>query len=353
MLHDFRSDTVTVPTAAMRAAIAEAPVGDDVFGDDPSVNRLQDRVADLLGKEAALFVPSGTMANQVAIRTHTEPGDEIIAEATSHIFLYEGGGFAALSGVSLRQVPGVRGILDPSAVAAAVRPPGGLSHYPVSKLLCVEDTANRGGGTVYPLETLHALRTVADAHGLRMHLDGARLLNAAVALGVPPADLAAPFDSISLCLSKGLGAPVGSLLVGSRPFVDRAHRFRKMFGGGMRQAGLLAAAGLHALEHHVDRLADDHTRAHRLAAALAALPGISVDLHSVQTNMAYVDFAGTGRDSAAWSAWLADRGVLASAPSPTTLRFVTHLQVGDDAVDAAIAAVRAGLEGSGPRPLET
>ncbi len=343
MPHDFRSDTVTVPTPAMREAIASAPVGDDVFGDDPSVNALQERVATLLGKEAALFVPSGTMANQVAIRTHTEPGDEIIAESTSHIFLYEGGGFAALSGVSLRQVDGVGGVLSPADVAAAVRPPGGLSHFPVSKLLCVENTANRAGGTIYPLETLAALREVADREGLAMHLDGARLMNAAVAEDVPVDRICAPFDSISLCLSKGLGAPVGSLLVGSRRFVDRAHRFRKMFGGGMRQAGVLAAAGLHALEHHVAGLADDHARARRLGMELAALPGIEVDLATVQTNMVYADFGGTGKDGATWVALLAEAGVLSHATDATTLRFVTHLQVGDDAVDAALAAVRRAL----------
>lgn len=343
MPYDFRSDTVTVPTPAMRDAIAAAPVGDDVFGDDPSINALQDEVAELLGKEAALFVPSGTMANQVAIRTHTEPGDEIIAESTSHIFLYEGGGFAALSGVSLRQVEGTRGILDPESVDAAVRPPGGLSHFPVSKLICVENTANRGGGTIYPLETLSALRGVADTHGLRMHLDGARLMNAAVAQGQAPATLCESFDSISLCLSKGLGAPVGSLLVGSRTFIDRAHRFRKMFGGGMRQAGVLAAAGLYALEHHVERMALDHERAHTLAVELDALAGVAVDLASVQTNMAYVDFAGTGKDAAHWVSLLGEADVLAHATDLTTVRFVTHLQVGDDGVQAAIDAVRAAL----------
>jgi len=343
MPYDFRSDTVTVPTPAMRQAIASAPVGDDVFGDDPTINALQDRVAALLGKEAALFVPSGTMANQVAIRTHTEPGDEIIAEATSHIFLYEGGGFAALSGVSLRQVPGERGILDPTDVDAAVRPAGGLSHYPVSKLICVENTANRGGGTIYELETLRGLRAVADEHGLAMHLDGARLMNAVVASGDAADTICAPFDSISLCLSKGLGAPVGSLLVGSRVFIDRAHRFRKMFGGGMRQAGVLAAAGLYALDHHVAGMADDHRRARRLAVELDALPGIAVDLDSVQTNMAYVDFAGTGRPAAHWVASMEAAGILAHATSATTVRFVTHLQVGDDGIDAVLACVREAI----------
>lgn len=337
---DFRSDTVTVPTPAMRADIAAAVVGDDVFGDDPTINALQERAAELLGKEAALFVPSGTMANQVAIRTWTEPGDEIIAESTAHIFLYEGGGFAALSGVSLRQVEGARGILDPDDVRRAVRPPGGLSHFPVSKLVCVENTANRGGGTVYPRSVLTGLRAVADTEGLRLHLDGARLFNAAVASGRPVVDLAEPFDSISICLSKGLGAPVGSLLVGSRAFIDRAHRFRKMFGGGMRQAGILAAAGLHALEHHVDRLADDHRRARRIGEELSGMAGVSVDLETVQTNMVYVDIEGTGRDGAAWVDALDARGIATHATSPTSLRFVTHLQLDDDAVSAVIAAFR-------------
>ena len=338
--YDFRSDTVTVPTDAMRAAIAAAPVGDDVFGDDPTVNALQERTAALLGKEAALFVPSGTMANQVAIRTWTEPGDEIIAESTSHIFLYEGGGFAALSGVSLRQVEGVAGLLDPADVRAAVRPPGGLSHFPVSKLICVENTANRGGGTVYPLDVLAALRSVADDEGLKLHLDGARMVNAAVALDVALADIAAPFDSISLCLSKGLGAPVGSLLIGTAAFIARAHRFRKMFGGGMRQAGILAAAGLHALDHHIDRMADDHRRARRIGEELAGAPGMAVDLATVQTNMVYVDVGDTGREAETWVALLGAAGIDTHATSRSTLRFVTHLQIGDDAVDALVAAVR-------------
>ncbi len=337
---DFRSDTVTVPTPAMRADIAAAVVGDDVFGDDPTINALQERAAELLGKEAALFVPSGTMANQVAIRTWTEPGDEIIAESTAHIFLYEGGGFAALSGVSLRQVEGARGILDPDDVRRAVRPPGGLSHFPVSKLVCVENTANRGGGTVYPRSVLTGLRAVADTEGLRLHLDDARVFNAAVTYGRPVVDLAEPLDSISICLSKGLGAPVGSLLVGSRAFIDRAHRFRKMFGGGMRQAGILAAAGLHALEHHVDRLADDHRRARRIGEELSGMAGVSVDLETVQTNMVYVDIEGTGRDGAAWVDALDARGIATHATSPTSLRFVTHLQLDDDAVSAVIAAFR-------------
>ncbi len=332
---DLRSDTVTRPTPGMLRAMSEAPVGDDVFGDDPSVNRLQDRSAELLGKEAALFVPSGTMANQVAIRAHTEPGDEIIVESGAHIFLYEGGGFAALSGVSARCVDGARGILDPGDVAAAIRPPGGLSHFPNTKLIALEDTANRGGGTVYPRDVVAGIRAVADEHGLALHLDGARMFNAAVAAGLSAEEVARPFDTISFCLSKGLGCPVGSLLVGSRAFVDRAHRFRKMFGGGMRQAGFLAAAGLYALDHHVDRLAEDHARARRLADALVA-SGRFTPSAPVETNMAYVDTAGPAQDVVERAA---EQGVLTHATGPNTIRVVAHLDVDDAGIDRAIDAM--------------
>jgi len=339
MRADFRSDTVTRPTPAMRAAMGAAELGDDVFGDDPTVNRLQDLAAERLGFEAALFVPSGTMANQVAIRTHTEPGDEIIVESTSHIFLYEGGGAAALSGCSVRCVDGDRGQLTAAQVSEAVRPPGGLSHYPHSKLVCLENTANKGGGTVYAQPRVAEIAAVTRANGLRLHLDGARLFNAAVALGRPAAELAAPFDSVSVCLSKGLGCPVGSLLLGSRPFIDRAHRFRKMFGGGMRQAGVLAAAGVYALEHHIDRLAADHGRARRLAEAVAAMSAFDVDLDSVETNMAYIDTRPSGLNAAAVLAALEARGVLAVGTGSHTIRLVAHLDVDDAGIDAAIDAL--------------
>jgi len=322
----------------MREAMARAPLGDDVFGDDPTVNLLQERAAELLGKEAALLVPSGTMANQVALRTHTEPGDEIIVEADSHIFLYEGGGFAALSGLSARCVAGSGGVMSLDAVRAAVRPPGGLSHYPSSSLLCVENTANRAGGTVVPVEHCRALGELAREQGLAYHLDGARMFNATVIEDIAAAELAEPFDSISFCLSKGLGCPVGSLLVGSRAFVDRAHRFRKMFGGGMRQAGVLAAAGLYALEHHVDRLADDHRRARRLGEALAITPGFSVELDSVATNMVYADVADSAGTAAELVDHLSSRGVLITAVSANSVRLVTHLDVDDAAIDRALAA---------------
>lgn len=335
---DLRSDTITRPTPEMRDAMVKARVGDDVFGDDPTVNELQARAADLLGKEAALFVPSGTMANQVAIRTHTEPGDEIIVESGSHIFLYEGGGFAALSGVSARCVAGERGVLSAEQVAGAIRPPGGLSHFPHTSLVCLENTANRGGGAVYPQQVVSAIAGVAKGAGLKLHLDGARVFNACVALDLPVAEVVAPFDSVSFCLSKGLGCPVGSLLVGSRAFIDRAHRFRKMFGGGMRQAGILAAAGLYALDHHVDRMAVDHARARRVAERCAGLPGCAVDLEAVQSNMVYVDVGGTGRSADAFVAGLAERGIQAHATGPAELRLVFHLDVDEAGVDRTIAA---------------
>lgn len=335
---DLRSDTVTRPTKGMLEAMMRAEVGDDVFGDDPTVEILQEKAAALFGKEAALFVPSGTMANQVCVRAHTEPGDEIIVESSSHIFLYEGGGFAALSGVSARCVEGERGILSAEAVRRAVRPEGGLSHFPVSKLVCVENTANRGGGVVYPLEVLRAIGEAAKEKGMAYHLDGARVFNAAVKQDVPVAEIAAPFDSISCCLSKGLGCPVGSLILGSRKFVDRAHRFRKMFGGGMRQAGFLAAAGVYALDHHVERLHDDHTRTQWLAESLAGLPGIEIDLGSVETNMVYMDVSGSGMSAAEFSAGLKEHGVLLSAISESRLRVVVHLDVDDEGIAHSIEA---------------
>ena len=337
-LVDLRSDTVTRPVPAMWEAMRAASLGDDVFGDDPTVRALEERSAELLGKEAALFVPSGTMANQVAIRSWTEPGDEIIVESGAHIYQYEGGAYAALSGVSIKCVDGTRGLLDPEDVRRGIRPPGGLSHFPNTRLVCVENTANRGGGTCYPRSRIAAIVAVARENDLLLHLDGARLFNAAVATGYPAAELAAPFDSVSFCLSKGLGCPVGSLVAGSRRFIDRCHRFRKMFGGGMRQAGILAAAGLFALENHVERLADDHQRARRLARELAGVAGLEVDLQSIETNMVYLDVAGTGLDAAGFLERLVSREVLPVLIGPTTLRAVTHLEVDDEGIDRAIAA---------------
>lgn len=331
---DLRSDTVTRPTPGMLEAMATAEVGDDVFGEDPEARALQEEVATLLGHEAALFVPSGTMANEVAIRTHTEPGDEIIVELKSHVFAHEGGGPAALSGVCIRTLAAHRGILDPADVEAAIRnaPDGG--HQPYTKLICLENPSNEGGGSVYPLDVLDAHLALAEERGIRTHLDGARLLNAAVAQGVSPARIARGFDTVSLCLSKGLGAPVGSLLAGSTRTIERAHRFRKMFGGGMRQTGYLTAAGRYALLHNVGRLAQDHAHAQALAEVVAGA-GAEVDLSSVQTNMVYFRVP----DAAGVVADLARRGVLCLNLDATRIRLVTHLDVTPGGVERAKAAL--------------
>lgn len=327
MIVDLRSDTVTRPTAAMRAVMANADVGDDVFGEDPTVNRLEATVAERLGKEAALYVPSGTQANQIAIRCLTEPGDEVILEQSAHPFLYEAGGPAVISGVTLRLVPGVDGVMDPAAVRAAVRPPN--VHHTVPRLLSVENTANRGGGTVTSVARCQALSDVARAAGMNTHLDGARLWNAHVATGDPLADFAAPFDIVNVCFSKGLGAPVGSVLVGPAALMPKARRVRKMLGGGMRQAGILAAACLYALDHHVARLADDHARALRLWEGLTAL-GYSA--RRPDTNMIYI----TTPDAHALAARLGEHGVRCIALAADQVRLVTHLDVDDAQVDFAV-----------------
>lgn len=328
---DLRSDTVTRPTPGMRAAMASAEVGDDVYGEDPTVNRLQERVAALVGMEAALFVASGTMGNQVALCAHTRRGDEVILEQRSHILLYEGGGMAANAGVQPFALQGVRGVLDPAEVEAEIRPDD--SHDPRSALICVEDTSNRGGGTIHPLDRLDALVAVGTRHGVPLHMDGARAWNASVGSGVPLARRLRGFASVSLCLSKGLGAPAGSVLCGTKTFIHEAHRARKRLGGGMRQVGILAAAGLYALDHHVERLADDHRRARRLAEALGQLPGVTM-AGPPETNLVYLGVP----DAPGLAARLRDAGVLVSDMGPTTLRLVTHLDVDDAGVEIAIAA---------------
>ena len=333
---DLRSDTVTRPTAAMRRAMAEAPVGDDVLGDDPTVQALEARSAEILGLEAAVYMPSGTMTNQVAIRTHTEPGDEIIVEANAHAYFYEAGGPAALSGVMCRLIEGERGLFTAAQVRAVLRPRN--LHFPVTKLVCVENTHNRGGGSVWPIETIAEVSKVAREAGLRMHLDGARLWNAAVATGIPERQWAGHFDSVSVCFSKGLGAPVGSALAGTKAFIDRARRFRKMFGGGMRQSGLIAAGALHALEHHRARLAEDHENARHLARGIAGLPGIECDPATVETNI--VAFGVTRMPASALVAKLKDAGVLMLARDERSLRAVTHLDVSRSEIDEAIEVIR-------------
>lgn len=330
---DLRSDTLTRPTPAMRRAMADAEVGDDVFGEDPTVNRLEARVAERLGKEFALFVPSGSMANQIAIRCLTEPGDEVVMEADAHPFHYEAGGAAVISGVTLRLVQGARGVLDPAAVRAAVRPPN--VHHAPARLLSVENTSNRGGGAVTSAERCRQLAAVAREAGLSTHLDGARLWNAHVASGTPLHEFAAPFDVVNVCMSKGMGAPVGSLLAGPRALAEKARRVRKMLGGGMRQVGILAAAAEYALDHHVERLADDHQRARRLWEGLHAL-GYAVEA-APETNILYFRVP----DAPAFTAQLREAGVGAIALAQDRVRLVTHLDVDDAGVERALAAFSA------------
>jgi threonine aldolase len=334
---DFRSDTVTRPTPAMRQAMAQAEVGDDVLGDDPTVIRLQNRVAEIMGKEAAVFVPSGTMANQTSIRAHTEPGDEVLAHEGSHIIHYETGGPAALSSVMVRPLSGEHGIFDEAAVDEAVRPRS--SHFACSKLLVIENTHNRGGGTVWPLDQLKRVAARARHHGLKVHLDGARIWNACAATGLAPKDYAQHFDTVSCCFSKGLGAPAGSAVCGDAATITRVHRFRKMFGGTMRQSGILAAAALHALDHHRERLKDDHASARRLADGVAGIPGIRVDLDAVQTNMVFLDLAPSLGTAAEFCQKLEKLGVRMLPNAPRRIRAVCHLDVRAEQIPAAIEAI--------------
>ncbi len=335
---DLRSDTVTVPTPAMREAMAQAPVGDDVFGEDPTVNELQNEVAQLLGKEAGLYVPSGTMANQIAIKAHTQPGDEVICEVGAHIMNYEDGGPAFHSQVQLGPIHGVLGAFTADQLAEAIRPPN--VHVPPTKLVSIENTHNRAGGTIFPFAELRRVAQVARQHDLRLHLDGARLMNAVVASGISASDWAAPFDSVSICLSKGLGAPVGSVLCGTEDFVARAHRYRKVFGGGMREAGIIAAGALYAIRHHVDDLAADHRRARELADALALLAGVKLNPEDVHTNIiifAVDDTLGTGADI---ESRFKSEGLLCFAVGRQKLRMVAHRDIDDQDVDRAIKAFR-------------
>jgi threonine aldolase len=339
---DLRSDTVTRPTAAMREAMARAEVGDDVYAEDPTVNALQRRAADLLGKEAALFVPTGTMGNQIAIFCHTERGQEVICEARSHVLDYEMGAMAALSGVIPRAVRGREGgRLVWEDVRAAIRPQ--TPYNAATGLVALENSHNMAGGTILPIETVEEIAEGAHAAGLPVHLDGARVFNAAVALGRPVAELVAPADSVMFCLSKGLAAPVGSLLVGSRELVERAWIVRKRFGGGMRQVGVLAAAGLLALEHMVERLAEDHANARLIAEGVAELPGVAIDPEAVQTNIVIFELGAGAPSAAELSAGLKARGVLANPIGPRQLRMVTHNDVGRDDCLAAVEATREAL----------
>lgn len=334
---DLRSDTVTRPTPAMLEAMARSPLGDDVLGDDPTVLELQREVAEMLGKPAACFVPSGTMANQAALRAHTEPGDEVLCHDNSHIIHYEAGGPAALSGLMIRPLPGPRGFFTPDDLDAALRPDS--PNFARSRLVVLENTNNRGGGSVWPIDRLHAVCQRARHHNLRLHLDGARLWNASAATGIPPRDYAQPFDTISVCFSKGLGAPVGSAVVGDPESIRRVFRARKLFGGAMRQAGLLAGACLHALRHHRDRLSEDHANALRLAQALALIPGLRIDLANVETNMVFIDLdPSLALDAPGFCDRWAAAGVLALPTAPRRVRCVTHLDVDAAMIDHAAHA---------------
>jgi threonine aldolase len=340
---DLRSDTVTRPSPEMRRAMAEAEVGDDVFGDDPTVLRLQDYAAELIGKQAGLYVPSGTMSNQAALHAQTAPGDEIFVHAKAHIVENEQGGCAVLSGLQTRVFDSDDGTLDLDEVEHYFHIDDDV-HHPRTTLVAVENTHNYCGGVVYPLDKLRELRAFCDRQGMIMHLDGARVCNAAVALGVPVAEITALFDSVSVCLSKGLGAPVGSVLLGSETMISRARRARKLFGGGMRQAGIIAAGGLYALEHNIERLADDHRRARVLGERLARVPGLTVDKRKLQTNMVFVDTHDVGLPAARVVELVAAEGVLAVNNALWSVRFVTHLDVDDADVEEAGERVARALE---------
>ena len=333
---DLRSDTVTVPTGEMRRAMCEAEVGDDVYGEDPTVNRLQEMAAEMLGKEDALLVSSGTMGNQIALLAHCRPGTEVIVEADAHIFYYEAGAASALAGVQLRPLPGKRGSLAAEQVEAAIR--GDDVHLPPTSLICLENTHNRAGGTVIPVHDMAAVYALARRLDLPVHLDGARIFNAAVASGVPAKEYAACTTTVQFCLSKGLGAPIGSIIVGPRDWIAQARRWRKRLGGGMRQAGVIAAPGIIALQEMVERLADDHDNARLLAAGLAELPGLEFDPAGVETNMVLVK-------PVALSAYqlvheLRVRGVLAGVMEPGRVRFTTSREVARSDVEKALSVLQ-------------
>jgi len=335
---DLRSDTVTRPSPGMRRAMAEAEVGDDVLRDDPTVIRLEERAAALLGKKAALFVSSGTLANLLAIRAQTHHGDEIVCEERSHIVQHEVAAHAAVCGVQFRTLGGDRGMLSPAQVEAAIRETD--IHVPVTRLVELENTHNEAGGTVYPVERVAAVADVAHRHGAGVHMDGARLINACVAIGVEPAAYTEHVDTCTLCFSKGLGAPIGSVVAGERDFVEAARRYRKMLGGGMRQVGIIAAGAIYALDHNVDRLAEDHANAKCLAEGLAELPGIEIDPRAVETNLVYFHLARPGLTAADLVDAMAERGVLFLQTGPRTCRMVTHLDISRRHVETALSELR-------------
>jgi threonine aldolase len=334
---DLSSDTVTKPTQDMRRFMCEAEVGDEQKHEDPTVNLLQEMVAELLGKEAALFLPSGTMCNEIALRVHCRHGEEMLAHQSAHPIHFEGGGPAALAGVNVRSLDGPRGQYDAATLEAAIRPDN--RHMPRSRLVWIEQTSNLGGGSIWPLGKVREVTDVARRRGLATHMDGARLMNAVVASGVSAAEWAAPFDSAWIDFTKGLGAPVGAAIAGPRDFIAEAWRFKQQMGGAMRQAGIIAAGGIYALRHHVKRLAEDHANARRLAEGLAKLPGIKLDPATVETNLVFFDLTGSIDAPAAVQGLLA-RGVRMEALGPRTIRAVTHLDVSAAAIDKTLAAAR-------------
>ena len=334
-LVDLRSDTLTMPSPEMRQAMSNAQVGDDVFGEDPTVNRLQDVAAERMGKEAALFVSSGTMGNLLGVLVNARSGQEIIADTDSHVFVNEGGGAASLGGIQIRTVSTPRGVMSPEQVERAIRPTDDV-HQPITACVSVEDTHNRHGGVVWPLEALRSVSEVAHRHGAGVHLDGARIYNAAVASGVPVAEIAATADTVTFCLSKGLGCPIGSLFCGPRDKVQEALRWRKMLGGGTRQAGVLAAAGLYALDHMVDRLADDHANARTLAEGLAEIDGVRCELDRVETNIVFIELE---RMSAHEFTAECDKRGLRADGNGRRVRLVTHFGVEPEDVQYALSVI--------------
>jgi threonine aldolase len=339
---DLRSDTVTKPSHEMREAMLGAEVGDDVYGEDPTVNRLQERVAEILGKEAALFVPSGVMANQLAIKSQTQPGDEVIVESESHIFNFETAGAAFLSNVQLCTVKGNRGVLRAEQVAQAIR--SKIYYNPKTSLVCLENTHNKAGGTIYPIEEIQKIHDLARNRKLALHLDGARLWNASIATGISPKEYARFFDTVSVCFSKGLGAPVGSALTGAHEKIESARKYRKIFGGGMRQVGILAAGALFALDHNFERLKEDHDKAKWLANELSTIPGIHLDRDDVQTNIIIFNINGGSESAENLLSKLKANGILISEMGNSTLRAVTHLDVSMEQIKRASATIKSILE---------
>jgi threonine aldolase len=335
---DLRSDTLTQPSAEMRDAICNAQVGDDVFGEDPSINRLQEMMAEISGKDAALFVASGTMGNQICIKTHTQPGNEIIVERNSHLFNYECGSPALLSHVQVLPIDGQRGSFTADQVKAAIRPDN--VHHPKTALICIENTHNRSGGTIFPFSEIEQISKIAKEYDIKLHLDGARLWNASVATGISIKKYCDLVDSASLCFSKGLGAPVGSIIVGSHEFIKQAHYYRKAYGGGMRQAGILAAAAIYAIENNQQRLAEDHKRARVLGDFISTLPGIEFDKASLQTNIVIFDVKNSGLSGQQVVDHLNEKGVKMLTFAGTKMRAVIHLHISDQEIESVINALK-------------